>query len=216
MPIIAKDVGGRDFKPIPAGAHLAICTMVADIGLQEGYGGKPQHKVYLRFEVPDERVEFERDGQKIEGPAIIGKMYTLSLSEKANLRRDLENWRGRPFTADELKGFDISKLLGKPCQVAITHDTKDGKTYANINGIMGLSRDQKPRASTLQAENDLVEYSVSDHVQPAYEKLPKWIKEKIENRIQEHVQEVRPAMLVGNDHTNFDADFDDDLSDIPF
>lgn len=211
MAILAKDSGGRDFKPIPAGAHLAICTMVADVGMQEGFSGRPQRKVYLRFEVPDERVEFERDGQKVEGPAIIGKMYTLSLSEKANLRRDLENWRGRPFTPDELKGFDITKLLGKPCQVSITHDAKDGKVYANINGIMGLSKDQRPRAATLKPENDIVEYSVEDHQQASFEKLPKWIREKVESRITDQ-PEVRPAVMAGCDAT----DFDDDLDGIPF
>lgn len=192
MAIMAKDSGGRDFKPIPQGAHLAICTMVADVGMQEGFNGKPQRKVYLRFEVPDERVEFERDGQHVEGPAIIGKMYTLSLSEKANLRRDLENWRGRPFTADELKGFDLVNVLGKPCQIAVTHDTKDGKTYANINGIMGLSKDQKPRAATIKPENELVEYSVEEHTQASFDKLPKWIKEKVEGRVTDGASEPPP------------------------
>lgn len=209
MAIMAKDSGGRDFKPIPAGAHLAICTMVADVGMQEGFSGKPQRKVYLRFEVPDERVEFERDGQKVEGPAIIGKMYTLSLSEKANLRRDLENWRGRPFAPEELKGFDLSKLIGKPCQIAVTHDAKDGKVYANLNGIMGVSKDQKARAATIRPESETVEYSVEDHDQSALEKLPKWIQEKVTNRIQER-PEVRPAVMAG-------GDFTDDLNDdIPF
>lgn len=204
MAILAKDSGGRDFKPIPQGAHLAICTMVADVGMQEGFNGKPQRKVYLRFEVPDERVEFERDGKLVEGPAIIGKMYTLSLSEKANLRRDLENWRGRLFAADELKGFDISKLLGKTCQVMVTHDHKDGKTYANVNGIMGTSRDQKERAATLKPENALIEYSVESHNQSAFEALPKWIREKIEHRISEPVAQSSPPA----------DDFRDD--DIPF
>ena len=206
MAIIAKETGGREFTPIPAGPHLAICTMVADIGMQEGFSGKPQRKVYIRFEVPDERVEFERDGTKVEGPAIIGKMYTLSLSEKANLRRDLENWRGKTFTADELKGFDISKLLGKPCQLAVTHDQKDGKTYANINGIMGLSKDQRARAQTLSPENPIVEYSVESHDPETFELLPKWIREKIEQRITESA--------VRTEHAASSADYFDD--DIPF
>lgn len=205
MAIIAKETGGREFTPIPAGPHLALCTMVADIGMQEGFSGKPQRKVYLRFEVPDERVEFERDGSKVEGPAIIGKMYTLSLSEKANLRRDLENWRGRTFTPEELKGFDISKLLGKPCQLAITHEQKDGKTYANITGIMGLSKDQKTRAATLQAENPVVEYSVDAHDEEAFQHLPKWIREKVDARLREPAVQSAPAS--GGDDFNDDIPF---------
>lgn len=205
MAIIAKETGGREFTPIPAGPHLALCTMVADLGMQEGYSGKPQRKVYIRFEVPDERVEFERDGQKIEGPAIIGKMYTLSLSEKANLRRDLENWRGKTFTPDELKGFDISKLLGKPCQLAITHEQKDGKTYANITGIMGLSKDQKARAATMQPENAVVEYSVDAHDDEAFQYLPKWIKEKVGTRLTETAVQTSQSAAAGDDG------FDDDI-----
>ena len=204
MAIMAKDSGGRDFKPIPQGAHLAICTMVVDLGMQEGFSGKPQRKVYLLFEVPDERVEFTRDGAQVEGPAIIGKTYTLSLSEKANLRKDLESWRGKSFTADELAGFDISKLLGVPCQIGVTHDKKGDKTYANISTLMGVSRDQKERAKALKPESELIEYSVDSHHQATLDKLPKWIKEAIANRIEDGSAHPAPATAGGED-------FDDDI-----
>ena len=39
--------------------------------------------------------------------------------EKANLSKDLTSWRGRPFTEDEKKGFDISNLVGKVCQINV-------------------------------------------------------------------------------------------------
>ena len=133
-------------------------------------------------------------------------MYTLSLSEKANLRRDLENWRGKAFTPEELKGFDISKLLGKPCQIGVTHDTKDGKTYANISGVMGLSKDQKGRAATLVPENPLIEFTVDDIDRAVYESLPKWIRERVDARMQE--SEVA---------TTLERRVDDEFSDdIPF
>ncbi|MET0462381.1 MAG: phage replication initiation protein, NGO0469 family, partial [Chitinophagaceae bacterium] len=160
MPIIAKETGGKDFKKVPPGAHFAICNMVVDCGLQEGFSGKPQHKVYLRWEVPDERVSYEKDGQSIEGPCSIGCLYTLSLSEKANLRKTLENWRGKPFTADELAGFDITTVLGKACQIMVTHETKANKTYANVTGVMGISKDQRDRAKNAKPENTLLAYSL--------------------------------------------------------
>ena len=31
MSLIAKDKGGTDFKPVPAGTHVAICTIVAAV-----------------------------------------------------------------------------------------------------------------------------------------------------------------------------------------
>lgn len=203
MAIMASDKGGKDFKKVPPGAHFSICNMVVDMGLQEGFNGKPQHKVYLRWEVPDERVSYEKDGQTIEGPCSIGKMYTLSLSEKANLRKDLENWRGRAFTADELKGFDITTVLGKCCQTMVTH-SEDGK-YANITGVMGISKDQKERARNAKAENPLIAYSIEEHSHAVFEQLPNWLKEKIENRIEE------PTQAMPSTARPVDDDFDDDI-----
>jgi hypothetical protein len=204
MAIMAKDAGGKDFKKVPPGAHFAICNMVVDCGLQEGFGGKPQHKVYLRWEVPDERVSYEKDGKQIEGPCAVGSMYTLSLSEKANLRKTLENWRGRAFTSEELKGFDITQVLGKCCQIMVTH-SEDGK-YANVTGVMGISRDQKARATDAKPENKPVAFSLSDYDEKSFQALPNWLKEKIEQRLEEPT-EAPPSS--GN--TSRNDDFDDDI-----
>jgi hypothetical protein len=183
--ITAADNGGKEFKKLPPGAHFAICNMMVDCGMQPGFQNKPQRKVYIRWEVTDERVEYEKDGVKHEGPCSIGKFYTLSLSEKATLRKDLENWRGRTFTDQEAKGFNITAVLGKTCQLMVTHAESNGKTYANVTGIMGISKDQQARAKTAKPENDLIAFSVEDPDQEAYERLPNWLKEKVDGRIQE-------------------------------
>jgi hypothetical protein len=208
MAIVAKENGGKDFKKVPPGAHFAICNMVVDVGLQEGFQKKPQHKIYLRWEVPDERVSYEKDDKTIEGPCSIGRFYTLSLSEKANLRKDLENWRGRSFTPDELKGFDLESVLGKCCQIMVTHDSDSGKTYANVTGIMGVSKDQRERAKTAKAENELVSFSLDSADQKTFDKLPSWLKEKIDARLEPTETKPAPKSL-GDD------DFQDD-TDIPF
>lgn len=205
MPILATDSGGKDFKKVPPGAHFAICNMVVDVGLQEGFQKKPQHKIYLRWEVPDERVTYEKDGQSSEGPCSIGRFYTLSLSEKANLRKDLENWRGKSFTADELKGFDIEALLGKCCQIMVTHDSDGAKTYANVTGVMGVSKDQRERAKSAKAENPLVSFSLSSPDQRVFDKLPNWLKEKIDGRLEEADVKPAPQKVAESD------DFDDDI-----
>jgi hypothetical protein len=202
---MVKENGGKDFKKVPPGAHFAICNMVVDVGLQEGFQKKPQHKIYLRWEVPDERVSYDKDGVPVEGPCSIGRFYTLSLSEKANLRKDLENWRGRTFTGDELKGFDLESILGKPCQIMVTHETDNGKTYANVTGIMGVSRDQKERAKNAKAENELVSFSLDSPNQAVFDKLPNWIKEKIDGRIEPSETKPPPKQEAKDD------DFDDEI-----
>ena len=129
--------GAGDFTPVPAGTHIAVCNIVADIGIQPGSQAypKPRQQVYVRFELPNERAEFEKDGKKQVGPAVIGKTYTASMNEKATLRAHLESWRGRAFTDEEASEFDVAGILGKACVLSVTHTMKDGKTYANITGV---------------------------------------------------------------------------------
>lgn len=57
---------------------------------------------------------------------------TLSLHEKANLRKFVKSVLGRDLTAQELKGFDLETLIGLPVQVVVVQEHKDGETYANL------------------------------------------------------------------------------------
>jgi hypothetical protein len=128
MAIIAK---GSSFTPCPAGLHQGVCADVIDLGMVDGQFGL-KHKVTLVFQV-NEPMD---DGR----PFLVQRRYTVSLDQKASLRKDLESWRGRPFTADELKGFDLEKLLGVNCQLNVQQSDRDGTTYANITAIVPLSR----------------------------------------------------------------------------
>ena len=127
MAIIAKKPD-TSFTPCPEGLHQAVCVDVVDLGVVKGQFGE-KHKVAIRWQVDvtDER------GRRYE----LSKWYTLSLHEKANLRKDLECWRGRKFTEEELKGFDLEKLLGANCQLQVIHNVSDeGKTYDNVQAIV--------------------------------------------------------------------------------
>ena len=142
MPLIAKEKSGSNIEPIEPGVYVGVCYGLIDLGTHENkvFGGE-DHKLLIQWELPDCRGEFEREGQKVNLPRAISKWYTLSLSPKANLRRDLESWRGRKFTADELEGFDLKAILGTPCQLQIGHETsKDGRTFANVVAIMALPK----------------------------------------------------------------------------
>lgn len=146
---------GEGFKPIDEGTYVATCIRVIDLGTQvSSFQGadKLQRKVLIAWEVPEVRVEFDDK----EGPALIMKRYTASLSDRANLRKDLEAWRGKRFTDDELKGFDLGNLLGHSCQIQVLH-SPDGQ-YANIQTIMALPKGMpKP-----QPENPLIHFDLDD------------------------------------------------------
>lgn len=68
----------------------------------------------------------------------ISKSYTVSLHEKSSLRKDLAAWRGRDFTDEEAKAFDVSKLVGVYCMVNVTTSETNGKTYSNVAGLTSL------------------------------------------------------------------------------
>lgn len=208
MAITAFDSGGgKDFKKVPQGCHFAICNMVVDLGVHhvtfQGQS-KRQHKIYIRWEVPDERVTYEKDGKSIEGPCSIGATYTLSLSEKAKLRPLLENWRGKLFTPEELRGFDITTIAGKPCQIVVQHESgKDGKVYAKVTGVMSCSREQRERARAAKSEVGVIVYSLEEPT-TNYDVLPNWLKEKLQDRVMP--QSVKTAQDVP-----VDDPFNDDV-----
>ena len=178
MAIYASDTGGgSDFDPVPEGSHPAVCDMLVDLGLQETTGkfaGKVQHKIYLRWQIPSLRLSYEKDGVAIEGPMTIGSRFTVSLHEKAALRKLLQQWRGRAFTADELKKFDVTSVVGKPCLISVSHTPRDGGgVYANVDTAIKLPAGVTPP----ELEGEALVYD-SDNM-GTFEKLRPWLQEVI-------------------------------------
>lgn len=134
MAIVAKATGGN-FIPAPAGTWAAVCCDVVDLGVLEvTFAGqtKKQHKIRIVWQIDESR----EDGK----PHQASKRYTLSLHEKASLRKDLESWRGRAFTEEELKGFDVETVLAVACMLNVVEQKKEGKTYSNVTAIMKLPK----------------------------------------------------------------------------
>lgn len=172
--------GGGDFKGVAAGNYIAVCDLVADLGLQPGRGmfPDPKFQVHIRFEIPGERIKYEKDGKQLEGPRVIGRNYTAAMGKKANLRKDLESWRGRAFTDEEAGNFDIGSILGKPCMVNVIEKESGGKTYSNIGSISAL-----PKGILVPvAENAPLLYDPNTaDAADVLAKLPNWLQEKIKN-----------------------------------
>ena len=124
-----------DFQKAPQGMHLARCFKIVDCGthINPKYGTK-QRIGWLFFELPNSLMDADDKGER--KPFVIGKRYTLSHSEMARLRADLESWYGKQFNTAELDkagGFDLEKLIGRSAMINIIH-SEDGK-YANIKSI---------------------------------------------------------------------------------
>ena len=175
--IIAKDTTGTQFPKLPlpeAGTTQAVCCAVWDLGLQKKeYMGemKTQHKIIIAWEVTE--LIMVQESEFYGKPYMLSKTYTLSLGEKANLRKDLESWRGQPFSEEELKkGFNVEKLYGVNCLIGIKHEpdrNKPDKIYANVSAILPLTKGMEK----------ITPFRTKD------EAPPKWVQEKIDAQIKQ-------------------------------
>lgn len=117
------------YTAAPEGLWAAVCVDCVDLGVVAGaYGAKHKVRIVWQLDVVD-----EAHGRRFD----VARVYTLSLHERAALRKDLESWRGKKFTEQELDGFDLERLIGIPAQVQITHDLgDDGTVYANVATVV--------------------------------------------------------------------------------
>lgn len=146
MAIIATaGESGEARTPAPEGTHQAVCVDVIDKGIVEmpGYDGKPPKKKHM-ISIAWQLNEARDDGKRF----LVYRRYSLSLNEKASLRKDLESWRGKAFTREEEMGFDVETVIGVNCLLNVQHRTKDGKTYANVVSIMPLVKGMPKLAAT--------------------------------------------------------------------
>lgn len=172
MALIVKE--GSSFEPAPEGVFPARCIWVIDLGTQisDGiFGHSEKHQMYINWELVEEST--------VNGsPLTIGAFFTASLHKKATLRATLESWRGRAFTAEELNGFDIAKLINAPCLISVKHQPKaDGSGIrAQVSGVMAPMRGQvipSAREATVLLDLDAPDAKIK------VEALPEWLQNKI-------------------------------------
>jgi hypothetical protein len=165
MAIIARD-NQKEFTPAPEGLHQSVCVDVIDLGMVETqWGLKPL--VAIRWQTESIDPETNKRFQ-------VQNRYNLSLNEKSNLRKHLEAWRGKKFTAEELKGFDLENLLGANCQLQLVHNISDnGRTFANVQAIVPLGKGMtKMRPEEYVRMKDRTNDHEQDQPKPDNDDLP--------------------------------------------
>jgi hypothetical protein len=136
--VTSKDAGGNQFHPHSEGTHGMLCVDVVDLGLRlEQFAGQPTRespKVALVFASG----EANDDGSLI----IVTAEMTSSLNEKSNLRRFLESWRGKSYTAEQAEaGVPLHKLHGQAALITVEHKrTKRDRIFANIRSVSPLPK----------------------------------------------------------------------------
>lgn len=184
MSLTVKAGSESGFVPVPAGMHLARCYRIVDLGTQRSeYKGEIKHlpKVMLQFEVHGEDEQGNPTVTAKGEPMTISKNYTASLSEKATLRVDLKNWRGRDFTPEELKGFELKNVLGIFAMISVTKAPgKDGKEYTNIGAVMPVPANIK-KAGLPAGHNPTAIFSIDDPDMELFETFSDGLKNKIKS-----------------------------------
>ena len=208
MAIIASKPEGN-FKKVEPGNYVARCYRMIEIGtIEETYNGetKKAKKVQLTWELPTEMEIFNEDhGYE---PYVVSKTYTLSMHEKSNMRKDLESWRGKGFTETEAARFDITKLLGVPCLLTVTHQPgkqDPSKSYVIVSAISKLMKGQECPAQY----NKTRVLSYDEFNWEVFESLPDYLKDKIKSS-----QEFKCLQEPGTVHA--EAAHEEVAQDLPF
>lgn len=174
MSLIVKSTGGASAPPVDEGSYAAVCVNLVDIGLQKtNFEGREKevNQCVIVWELAGETITIGEDTV----PRTVSKTYTMSLHERSGLRKDLKSWRGREFTDEELRAFDLRNILGAPCMIQIVHNKTEKGVFSNIASIMSLPKGMpKPAPSMAPIAFDADTASDAD-----LEKLPKWIAEKV-------------------------------------
>jgi hypothetical protein len=213
MSLTARDSGGGSFTPVAPGMHLARCYRIVDMGTQKTeFQGQAKHlqKVMLQFEVHGE----DDNGKPLltsKGePMSISKNFTLSLAEKATMRKDLQAWRGRDFTPEELRGFELKNVLGAWAMITASKAVgNNGKEYTNIVSINPVPAAIK-KAGMPEGFNKLAMFVISNPDMELFETFGNGLKEKITSSPEWRARGPAPQPAPDRPSSGFD-DMDDDI-----
>lgn len=136
-PVTAKDTGTVK-EPHPEGQFAALCVDCIDLGNRvKSYPGTPS------YIAPSVTLVFQTGERNSQGHLHeVSQEFTLSMGEKANLRKFLGAWRGKTYTEEQARaGVPLHKLVGQPALVSVEHRTSGkGRTYATISSIGPLPK----------------------------------------------------------------------------
>lgn len=172
---------GSDIDPIPAAVYVGTCFAIYDLGHQEDFfnEGQFKHQVMLMWEIPDVRIEIEKDGKKIDMPRAVMKTYTLSIDSRSNLYKDLVAWRGKDFSKEEMERFELGNIIGACCQIQVGIKTsKKGNPYNEVLNIMAMSKGMK-KPEMENPEKGFSFEMVAEHGLDLIKDVPKGIAAKI-------------------------------------
>lgn len=183
-----KDRAKPKVPPVEPGVYMAVCIGFIDLG--EQYSDKFKsysYKGMYVWELPGETIDI--DGE--QKPRQLSKEFTISGSNKSNLRKFVESWNGKSYSDEDFMEFDLFDQVGKACQLnVVLNETKE---YANVDNLMPIPKGfPAPTTETPHIKWDMEHWN--DEV---FATLPEWIQDKIKKSTQyqkDHAPETTIAV----------------------
>ena len=141
MAKIPQPSANLDLGPLaPAGLHVATCIKIVDQFNVE----RPKFENKNEMETKNVTTFYFAFQNITDGQLYKVKTFEMTISggTRSKLFNTLKSWLGRPPE----HGWDYCEMVGKGAQINVQHrSTAQGKTYANIEGIMPLAAGQESR-----------------------------------------------------------------------
>jgi hypothetical protein len=196
----AKD-SGTSFAAHPEGQYAMVCVDVVNLGTNiEQFPGQDAKEV-------DKAALVFASGERQEDKTltVVTVEMTLSMNEKANMRKFLESWRGKSYTPEQAaSGVPLHKVQGQTALVSVEHIlTKRGRKFAKVRSIAPLPKKMDaPDAGVLEE----------------YER-PKFLEDKkaeYAKALAKYRQDVHADVDQSVGEYPDDFDQTDDTDDLPF
>lgn len=187
MPLVnaAKVKEQGEYQNTPEGRYVAICYQVIDLGTQAKKtmdGIKPTQQILFGFEMFGLDAQGDPTLVMADGRPYYGRtILTLSLHPKSRLRPFLGSWRGKPIKDEEVPNAPalIKSFLTQAAEIVISHrpwtdgSGKVSEEFASISPV-------HPKTTIPRSVNDPIFFDIGNWDAAVFDKLPTWIKNKIE------------------------------------
>lgn len=136
--LIAKGSESK-FKAHDEGQYIGVCVDTIDLGQKvSDFPGETPYLVpvcALVYRTGEKNAEL---GTYID----VAREFTVSMSDRSNLRKYLEQWRGKAYTEEQIKaGVPLHRLTGNAGLLTIAHrKSGKGRVYANITACVGVPK----------------------------------------------------------------------------
>ena len=113
------------------------------------------------------------NGREIPEPQTVRKEVTESLGVNSNMTKILAQW----MSASDVSEFDLEECVGKSCVLSVEKSVSDatGNEYNKVTGISAMIAGMEAPPAILPT----FAYSVDEHTDEAFAKLPEWLQEVV-------------------------------------